>query len=94
MGDKGSVADMHATYPPPTHYEKLKADGSAMKPKLTSQTATIMARPLMYRARPARPMAGKTGPSAECVATVGEGGAAAARSTLECLPHRLPVCCL
>ena len=72
MGDKGSVAEMHATYPPPTHHEKLKADGSAMKPKLTSQTATIMARPL---SRTARPMAGKTSPSAECVATVGEGGA-------------------
>ena len=41
-------------------------------PYLISLTPTIVRRRI---SRTARPMAGKTSPSAECVATVGEGGA-------------------
>ena len=40
-------------------------------PYLISLTPTIVRRRI---SRTARPMAGKTSPSAECVATVGEGG--------------------
>ena len=41
-------------------------------PYLISLTPTIVRRRI---SRTARPMAGKTSPSAKCVATVGEGGA-------------------